>query len=74
MGERGIEAGDGVARSVGARNLVGEAKRRLGVEGAGKEREGVVETRVKCPWCEHGMSTACCAGWTTVVYLHERHH
>ncbi len=36
--------------------------------------EGNVETRVKCPWCNHFMSTTCCAGWTTVVYLHERHH
>ena len=36
--------------------------------------EGKVFTTVKCPWCEHGMSTACCAGWTAVVYLHERHH
>ena len=73
VGKREIEEGDGVARSVGARNVVVEAKRKLGVETKGKEREGV-ETRVKCPWCEHGMSTGCCAGWTTVVYLHERHH
>ena len=29
---------------------------------------------VNCPWCQHGMSTTCCAGWTTMVYLHERHH
>ncbi|KAI9758973.1 MAG: hypothetical protein M1835_000487 [Candelina submexicana] len=36
--------------------------------------EGNVETRVKCQWCNHFMSTSCCAGWTTVVYLHERHH
>ena len=41
------------------------------VEGA---MEGEVDTVVRCPWCEHGMSTQCCAGWTTVVYLHERHH
>jgi hypothetical protein len=33
-----------------------------------------LETAVKCPWCEHGMTTSCCQGWTTVVYLHERHH
>ena len=33
-----------------------------------------LETAVKCPWCEHAMTTWCCAGWTTVVYLHERHH
>ena len=41
------------------------------MEGKG---EGKVFTTVKCPWCEHGMSTACCAGWTTIVYMHERHH
>jgi hypothetical protein len=41
------------------------------VEGATK---GKVDTVVKCPWCEHGMSSQCCAGWTTIVYLHERHH
>ncbi|MCJ1388571.1 hypothetical protein MMC18_001418 [Xylographa bjoerkii] len=47
---------------------VGKAK------GKGKAVEGKVFTTVTCPWCEHGMSTACCAGWTAVVYLHERHH
>lgn len=80
-GERMIEGTDGVARSVGARNGVAEAKRKLGLgggveaKGKGKGKDaGVVETRVRCPWCEHGMSTGCCAGWTTVVYLHERHH
>ncbi|MCJ1331568.1 hypothetical protein MMC10_008259 [Thelotrema lepadinum] len=36
--------------------------------------EGKVFTAVKCPWCEHGMSTSCCAGWTAIVYMHERHH
>ena len=35
---------------------------------------GRLETAVKCPWCEHAMTTWCCQGWTTVVYLHERHH
>lgn len=76
-----IEGADGVAKSVGARNGVAEAKRKLGLgggveaKGKGKGKDaGVVETRVRCPWCEHGMSTGCCAGWTTVVYLHERHH
>ncbi len=47
--------------------------------GRGDERrnsrlEGRVETSVQCPWCEHGMNTACCAGWSCIVYLHERHH
>ena len=36
--------------------------------------EGKVFTEVKCPWCEHGMSTSCCAGWTAIVYMHEKHH
>ena len=35
---------------------------------------GIVSTTVKCPWCGHGMSTGCCAGWTGVVYLNERLH
>lgn len=36
--------------------------------------QGKIFTDVKCPWCEHAMSTSCCAGWTTVIHLHERHH
>ena len=40
----------------------------------GKLTGGRLETAVKCPWCEHAMTTWCCQGWTTVVYLHERHH
>lgn len=45
-----------------------------GKKGKGKVQEARLETMVKCPWCEHFMTTWCCAGWTTVVYLHERHH
>ena len=63
MGGRLIEETDRVAKSVGAKN-----------GGKGKGKQETVQTMVRCPWCEHGMSTACCAGWTTVVYLHERHH
>lgn len=37
-------------------------------------KEGRLDTMVQCPWCQHPMTTWCCAGWTTVVYLHERHH
>lgn len=40
----------------------------------GKASEATLDTMVKCPWCDHFMTTWCCAGWTTVVYLHERHH
>lgn len=29
---------------------------------------------VRCCWCDHGMSRSCCEGWTTIVYMHERHH
>ncbi|OJD28354.1 hypothetical protein ACJ73_00225 [Blastomyces percursus] len=29
---------------------------------------------VTCCWCTHRMVKTCCAGWTTIVYLHERHH
>jgi hypothetical protein len=49
-------------------------------KGKGKEKgvegkvEGKIVTVVKCPWCEHGMSTTCCQGWTTIVYLHQKHH
>ncbi|RDL42435.1 uncharacterized protein BP5553_02414 [Venustampulla echinocandica] len=35
---------------------------------------GVISTSVKCPWCAHGMSTACCAGYAAVVYLSEKVH
>ena len=40
----------------------------------GKLAGARLETAVRCPWCEHAMTTFCCQGWTTVVYLHERHH
>ena len=52
---------------------------RKGVENAGEQNrkstlKGRLETAVMCPWCDHGMTTSCCQGWTTVVYMHERHH
>ena len=43
-------------------------------DGTGGVKEGTLATMVQCPWCQHPMTTWCCAGWTTVVYLHERHH
>ena len=79
-GEESRKIAKGFGRGKGG---VGAGKE---VEGAGKGKEkgkdkavvagveGKVFTTVKCPWCEHGMSTACCAGWTAVVYLHEKHH
>ncbi|KAK0667610.1 hypothetical protein QBC41DRAFT_135026 [Cercophora samala] len=41
--------------------------RNLGISGA-------ITTAVKCPWCQHSMSTGCCAGYAAVVYLKERLH
>ncbi|OBR10193.1 hypothetical protein CH63R_05885 [Colletotrichum higginsianum IMI 349063] len=41
--------------------------RRLGVS-------GVISTAVKCPWCSHGMTTRCCAGYAAVIYLKEKLH
>lgn len=35
---------------------------------------GVVSTSVRCPWCGHGMTTACCAGYAAVVVLREKLH
>ncbi|KAL8924327.1 MAG: hypothetical protein Q9208_004108 [Pyrenodesmia sp. 3 TL-2023] len=43
-------------------------------DGKKKVAEATLETMVKCPWCEHSMSTWCCAGWTAILYLQERHH
>ncbi|KAL9008174.1 MAG: hypothetical protein Q9173_006672 [Seirophora scorigena] len=53
----------------------GEGPKEVSVtEGKKKVKEATLETMVKCPWCEHFMTTRCCAGWTTVLYLQERHH
>ncbi|WEW59893.1 hypothetical protein PRK78_005374 [Emydomyces testavorans] len=27
-----------------------------------------------CCWCYHQMAKSCCAGWTTIVTMRERHH
>ncbi|AEO53897.1 hypothetical protein MYCTH_2295817 [Thermothelomyces thermophilus ATCC 42464] len=35
---------------------------------------GAITTMVKCPWCQHNMSRACCAGYAAVVYLKEKLH
>ncbi|PGH16922.1 hypothetical protein AJ80_04990 [Polytolypa hystricis UAMH7299] len=32
------------------------------------------DSAVKCCWCSHRMTKGCCAGWTTIVHFHERHH
>ncbi|KAL1855878.1 hypothetical protein VTK73DRAFT_8426 [Phialemonium thermophilum] len=41
--------------------------RALGISGA-------ITTMVKCPWCQHNMSTSCCAGYAAVVYVKEKLH
>lgn len=61
-------SGDGVLLDGGG---AGDGK---GKTGEVKTEQAQLDTMVKCPWCEHLMTTWCCAGWTTVVYLHERHH
>ncbi|KAI1816829.1 hypothetical protein GGS20DRAFT_583025 [Poronia punctata] len=33
-----------------------------------------ITTMVRCPWCSHGMTTQCCAGYAAVVYLKEKLH
>ncbi|KAI1145108.1 hypothetical protein F4825DRAFT_272976 [Nemania diffusa] len=33
-----------------------------------------ITTMVRCPWCAHGMTTQCCAGYAAVVYLKEKLH
>ncbi|KAK1984918.1 hypothetical protein LZ30DRAFT_779423 [Colletotrichum cereale] len=35
---------------------------------------GIISTTVKCPWCSHGMTTRCCAGYAAVIYLKEKLH
>ncbi|KAI0997401.1 hypothetical protein K3495_g10784 [Podosphaera aphanis] len=35
---------------------------------------GVMTTSVECPWCGHGMTTTCCAGYAAIVYMKERLH
>lgn len=35
---------------------------------------GAITTMVKCPWCQHNMSTGCCAGYAAVVYIKEKLH
>lgn len=32
------------------------------------------KTTVKCSWCRHEMAKSCCASWTTMVHLIEKHH
>lgn len=36
--------------------------------------KGSVSMTVRCPWCQHDMSTKCCAGLAAMVYVKERLH
>lgn len=35
---------------------------------------GAISMTVKCPWCQHEMSTKCCAGLAAMVHIKERLH
>ena len=74
----GEEGGEGEAAEGGGVKLphldMGDDEGEAGTAmGTGKSTK-VQSSVVQCPWCEHAMSTWCCQGWTTVVYLHQRHH
>lgn len=44
------------------------------VEDRARGISGAITTMVKCPWCQHNMSTSCCAGYAAVVYIKEKLH
>ena len=74
-------AGSQSGRSMEVNRKIGEGKGIHAPEekpGEGGQEKGKkvaqLDTAVKCPWCEHAMTTWCCQGWTTVVYMHQRHH
>ncbi|KAL8726011.1 MAG: hypothetical protein Q9181_006208 [Wetmoreana brouardii] len=56
------------------KNLTKNPEGKADAGGKGKGAEATLETMVRCPWCEHSMATWCCAGWTAILYLQERHH
>ncbi|KAL1893387.1 hypothetical protein Cpir12675_004170 [Ceratocystis pirilliformis] len=35
---------------------------------------GTISVGVRCSWCQHGMKTTCCAGYTATVHLNEKLH
>lgn len=53
---------DRVVESAGASTVESNKDSEGGSEDAKRKSrvQGNVETRVQCPWCEHGMSTGCC--------------
>lgn len=71
-------SGEGASGSIEGPSPPGTREMAVGKGGqaSGKKQvaEATLETMVKCPWCEHLMTTWCCAGWTTILYLTERHH
>ncbi|KAL5612282.1 uncharacterized protein BROUX77_002438 [Berkeleyomyces rouxiae] len=38
------------------------------------ENSGTIASSVCCPWCQHGMKTTCCAGYTATVHLTKKLH
>lgn len=67
-----LRRADGEAKAGEAKN---KNKKKDGKEIVkGEEEKEKEKEEVKCSWCEHKMRTSCCQGWTTVVYLHKRHH
>lgn len=46
----------------------------LQVGGAGAGGEAMLDAAVKCPWCAHFMTSRCCEGWMTTLYMHQKMH
>ena len=70
----GMIAGETMNKRESAAETQGNASRKGKEVDVEVEVKAQLDTAVKCPWCEHGMTTWCCQGWTAVVYLHQRHH
>ena len=69
------KGGKATEKGKAGKQVNGNGKGVTGLKGAeDKVKTARLETAVQCPWCEHSMTTYCCQGWTTVVYMHERHH
>lgn len=68
--------------NLGSKNVVGTGdsalSARLQSKTAFYNRSSVLSSApgpsVTCCWCDHAMTKSCCEGWTTIVYMHERHH
>lgn len=51
-----------------------EGARATGVEEGGMGVPGSDLMTARCPWCDHEMNRACCAGLAAVVHVRERSH